>query len=222
MFLSPWTVYFAAFTISLLGMLLGFAFATVCKLSWPKCRTVAFETGTQNVPLCLTIIMLSFPRSFANEALLFPCLYAMASVIYPFTCIFAWNWYKTCNSNQLEKIPMNVAEIEQRQQDDKLIPDAANLPPHVPMTSAWPSMWHSSNELIAYDPELRKSKYFGFISSDATWTDSHCSQHHQATQTLRFLKGIIVDSYIYIKLLEKIPYLYTVILNESFFLRRRN
>nr|XP_002738689.1 PREDICTED: ileal sodium/bile acid cotransporter-like [Saccoglossus kowalevskii] len=50
-------------------------------LSYPKCRTVAFETGIQNTALALTIINLSFSRGFdAFDTMVVPSLHGVATI----------------------------------------------------------------------------------------------------------------------------------------------
>ncbi|XP_014678329.1 PREDICTED: LOW QUALITY PROTEIN: solute carrier family 10 member 6-like, partial [Priapulus caudatus] len=130
MFRAAWSVYVAAFTLSLLGLTFGFTLAAICRLSWPRCRTVSLETAVQNVPLCLTVIMLTFPREFANEALLFPCLYALASLLYPLTLVCVWNayYYGRCRpggkARAHERLPLDdvgAGRLADDNDDDKTL-----------------------------------------------------------------------------------------------------
>lgn len=57
----PGALYAAEFLLPLLGLALGFAAASICRLPYPVRRTVAIEAGIQNVGTALTIITLSFP-----------------------------------------------------------------------------------------------------------------------------------------------------------------
>lgn len=57
----PNALYIAEFLLPLLGLSLGFGFASLFGLPYSIRRTIAIEAGIQNVGTALTIITLSFP-----------------------------------------------------------------------------------------------------------------------------------------------------------------
>lgn len=74
---SPPTIYAAGLGLGLLGFGLGYLGARVAGLDVPGRRAVAFETGIQNSPLALAILVTSFPESTHAQMLWLPLLYAL-------------------------------------------------------------------------------------------------------------------------------------------------
>ena len=71
----------AAAALGAAGMLLGALVARWCGLPVAQRRTVAFETGIQNSPLCFAILITAFPASSQLELLKLPLLYALFILI---------------------------------------------------------------------------------------------------------------------------------------------
>jgi bile acid transporter len=71
------SMYAAAALLGLLGMLLGGVVARLSGLARPQRRTVAFETGIQNSPLCFAILVTAFPQTSQLDLLELPLLYAL-------------------------------------------------------------------------------------------------------------------------------------------------
>ncbi|XP_077988517.1 ileal sodium/bile acid cotransporter-like [Glandiceps talaboti] len=63
MFNTGWEAWVTSATLPLWGFCFGYLISTIFRLKQAKRRTVAFETGCQNVALALTIISLSYPPS---------------------------------------------------------------------------------------------------------------------------------------------------------------
>ncbi|XP_061890334.1 hepatic sodium/bile acid cotransporter [Entelurus aequoreus] len=59
----------------LVGFTFGYVISAVFKLSQPERRTVAMETGCQNIQLCSTILKLAFPPEVIGPLFLFPMVY---------------------------------------------------------------------------------------------------------------------------------------------------
>jgi bile acid transporter len=74
-------IYAAAALLGLAGMLLGSLVGRVFGLAKPQRRTVAFETGIQNSPLCFAIMLGAFPGQSQLQLLLLPLLYALFILI---------------------------------------------------------------------------------------------------------------------------------------------
>lgn len=64
-----------------IGMLLGYLVARWAGLPGPQRRTVSFETGVQNSPLCFAILLTAFPDASQFELLELPLLYALFILI---------------------------------------------------------------------------------------------------------------------------------------------
>ena len=78
---TPWHVFFAAIGLGLIGMLLGFVLARLLKQDPRRSRTIALETGIQNGPLAILIVLLSFKGEMQQQVLLIPVLYSLFIVL---------------------------------------------------------------------------------------------------------------------------------------------
>jgi solute carrier family 10 (sodium/bile acid cotransporter), member 2 len=74
--ISP-RMYGAALALGALGMLLGDLAARLARLPRAQRRTVSFETGIQNSPLCFAILLTAFAGETQSELLKLPMLYAL-------------------------------------------------------------------------------------------------------------------------------------------------
>ena len=74
-----------------LGFGLGYGIARIMRQSHKKCRTVAFETGCQNVALTLTLILLTFSdHPKFGDLVTFPSLYGILQIIDALICVIIW------------------------------------------------------------------------------------------------------------------------------------
>ncbi|XP_072050037.1 ileal sodium/bile acid cotransporter-like [Amphiura filiformis] len=91
MFTSGWKIWFASVTLPFLGFSIGYGMARLLKQSHTICRTVAFETGCQNVALTLTLILMTFSEhpNFA-DLMTFPSLFAIFMLIDALFCMALW------------------------------------------------------------------------------------------------------------------------------------
>jgi bile acid transporter len=71
----------AAALLGSVGMLLGSTVARLSGLPVAQRRTVSFETGIQNSPLCFAILVTAFPSDNQLELLKLPLLYALIVLI---------------------------------------------------------------------------------------------------------------------------------------------
>jgi BASS family bile acid:Na+ symporter len=78
---TPWTVYFAAIGLGLVGMALGYGLSRLLRQDAKRSRTIALETGIQNGPLAVLIVTLSFAGAMQQDILLIPVLYSLFIVI---------------------------------------------------------------------------------------------------------------------------------------------
>lgn len=78
---TPWEVYVTTIGLGLVGIVLGYALATALKLHPRNARTIALETGIQNGPLAIGIVLLTFSGEQANRILVVPALYSLFIVL---------------------------------------------------------------------------------------------------------------------------------------------
>jgi len=79
--LIPFWGYVAAISLGVIGMGLGYVAALFGGLPETQRRSVALETGIQNSPLAIAIILASFPEAHHDEMLRLPLLYALCILI---------------------------------------------------------------------------------------------------------------------------------------------
>jgi BASS family bile acid:Na+ symporter len=71
-------VYLAGILLGPIGFILGYLSARTLGLATPQRRALSLETGVQNVPLGLAIILISFPLEIQSEILVVPIFYGVA------------------------------------------------------------------------------------------------------------------------------------------------
>lgn len=78
---TPWAVYVAAVGLGIVGMLLGFGLARLFRQDPVRSRTIALETGIQNGPLAVLIVLLTFAGEQQQQVMLIPVLYSLFIVL---------------------------------------------------------------------------------------------------------------------------------------------
>lgn len=78
---TPWQVYVGSIGLGLVGFLVGYLFARAVKQDPRRARTIALETGIQNGPLGVLIVLLTFEGTKQQEVLLIPVLYSLFIVL---------------------------------------------------------------------------------------------------------------------------------------------
>ncbi|MEM7214767.1 MAG: bile acid:sodium symporter [Pseudomonadota bacterium] len=73
--------YVASIGLGLIGITIGYFFATGLKLHPRNARTVALETGIQNGPLAIAIIVFTFPEAQQQAIVAVPALYSLFIVL---------------------------------------------------------------------------------------------------------------------------------------------
>ncbi|MEQ9260136.1 MAG: bile acid:sodium symporter family protein [Roseovarius sp.] len=96
------STYFAAIMLGVCGILIGYGFAKLLRLHPRNARTVALETGIQNAPLAIAIIVLTFPAEDQQSIIAVGALYSLFIVMTStaFTLIF-----RRANAAAEQKIP---------------------------------------------------------------------------------------------------------------------
>ena len=78
---TPAAVYSAAIGVGLIGMALGYGLARGLRQDTRRARTIALETGIQNGPLGVLIVVLTFEGEMQQHVLLIPVLYSLFIVL---------------------------------------------------------------------------------------------------------------------------------------------
>ncbi|TVP79787.1 MAG: transporter [Puniceicoccaceae bacterium] len=73
---TPWTLYAAAISLSLIGFAFGYGFAALWRVEPRQQRAISLETGIQNGPIAFAIILLSFEEPLRSQMLWLPILYS--------------------------------------------------------------------------------------------------------------------------------------------------
>jgi bile acid transporter len=100
---TPWQVYLVAICLGLFGITISYLIARGIRLHPMNARTVALETGIQNGPLAIAIVILTFGGSPAlPQVLLVPALYSLFIVI---VATFVTFYFRRANVAEEQKIP---------------------------------------------------------------------------------------------------------------------
>lgn len=78
---TPWEVYVAAIGLGVVGMMLGYLLSKGLRQDGRRSRTIALETGIQNGPLAVLIVLLTFSGEMQQQVLLIPVLYSLFIVL---------------------------------------------------------------------------------------------------------------------------------------------
>jgi bile acid transporter len=101
--ITPWQVYLVAIILGFLGITIAYLIAKGVKLHPMNARTVGLETGIQNGPLAIAIVLLSFSGSpVLGELLIVPALYSLFIVI---VATFVTFYFRRANLAEEQKIP---------------------------------------------------------------------------------------------------------------------
>jgi bile acid transporter len=100
---TPWQIYLVAICLGLFGITIAFLLARAIRLHPMNARTVALETGIQNGPLAIAIVILSFGGSpQLPQVLLVPALYSLFIVIVATVVTF---YFRRANLAEEQRIP---------------------------------------------------------------------------------------------------------------------
>jgi bile acid transporter len=100
---TTWQVYLVAVGLGLVGITLAYLFAKALRIHPMNARTVALETGIQNGPLAIAIILVTFRGDpDIDQILLVPALYSLFIVI---VATFVTFFFRRANVAEEQKIP---------------------------------------------------------------------------------------------------------------------
>ncbi len=99
-------VYTASIGLGLAGFLLGYALSRTLRQDSRRSRTIALETGIQNGPLAVLIVLLTFKGPQQQEVLLVPVLYSLFIVL---TSAAVTVWFRRITTR--EELARDAAKI---------------------------------------------------------------------------------------------------------------
>lgn len=99
---TPLQVYISAIFLGLIGIFFGYQFAKLLKIHPRSARTISLETGIQNGPLAITIVLLSFGAKEVDSVVLLPVLYSLFIVI---SSTFITLYFRRANTSEEQRIP---------------------------------------------------------------------------------------------------------------------
>ena len=100
---TPWQTYTVAIGLGLFGIAIAYAIARAIRLHPSNARTIGLETGIQNGPLAIAIVLLTFSGSpDIGLILIVPALYSLFIVIVSTVVTF---YFRRANVAEEQKIP---------------------------------------------------------------------------------------------------------------------
>jgi BASS family bile acid:Na+ symporter len=100
---TQWPTYVVAIGLGVVGIFSAYGIARLIKLHPMNARTVGLETGIQNGPLAIAVIIAVYEDTgFVDEILLIPALYSLFIVIVSTLVTF---WFRRANVAEEQKIP---------------------------------------------------------------------------------------------------------------------
>ncbi len=100
---TEWPVYAVAIGLGLVGIFSAYSIARLIRLHPMNARTVGLETGIQNAPLAIAVIVAIYlDTDHVDEILLIPALYSLFIVIISTLVTF---WFRRANLAEEQKIP---------------------------------------------------------------------------------------------------------------------
>jgi BASS family bile acid:Na+ symporter len=100
---TQWPTYLVAIGLGVVGIFSAYGIARLIRLHPMNARTVGLETGIQNGPLAIAVIIAIYlDTNFVDEILLIPALYSLFIVIVSTLVTF---WFRRANLAEEQKIP---------------------------------------------------------------------------------------------------------------------
>lgn len=99
---TPGSVFLAAIALGLVGFLCGYGLSRLLRLHPRNARTIALETGIQNGPLAVALVVLTFAGTEQQEILAVPVLYSLFIVI---TSSILTLWFRRIDARSQTPLP---------------------------------------------------------------------------------------------------------------------
>ncbi|KAE8630981.1 hypothetical protein XENTR_v10001041 [Xenopus tropicalis] len=104
------SILLIAIIYPLLGYISGFGLAVIVQQPWKRCRTIALETGAQNVHLSSTVLQLSFTPKQLVQMFTFPMIYASFQLLNGMLLVAVYQLYKRKYCCRTTEISENQSE----------------------------------------------------------------------------------------------------------------
>lgn len=102
---TPASVFFAAIALGLFGFLCGYVLSRLLRLHPRDARTVGLETGIQNGPLAVALVVLTFAGTQQQEILAIPVLYSLFIVISSSVLTL---WFRRIDARSQQTLPKSL------------------------------------------------------------------------------------------------------------------
>jgi len=102
---TPGSVFFAAIALGLCGFLFGYGLSRLLRQTPRDARTVSLETGIQNGPLAVALVVLTFAGTQQQEILAIPVLYSLFIVITSSLLTF---WFRRIDARSQQMMPKSL------------------------------------------------------------------------------------------------------------------
>jgi BASS family bile acid:Na+ symporter len=99
---TPPSVFVGAIALGLMGFLFGYGLSVFLRLHPRDARTIALETGIQNGPLAVALVVLAFASTEQQEILAVPVLYSLFIVI---TSSLLTLWFRRIDARSQQALP---------------------------------------------------------------------------------------------------------------------
>lgn len=99
---TPASVFLGAIALGVLGFACGYGLSVLLRQTPRNARTVALETGIQNGPLAVALVVLTFASAEQQEILAVPVLYSLFIVISSSLLTF---WFRRIDARSQQALP---------------------------------------------------------------------------------------------------------------------
>ena len=96
------------------GYIFGGVIAAILRQPWVRVKTIALETGMQNVGVAFIMMMMSFPQPLGDIAMLAPAASAMMTPIPPMLITIPYLIHKRCTRDYDVVPALTDGEVEVR------------------------------------------------------------------------------------------------------------
>ncbi|XP_060792588.1 sodium-dependent organic anion transporter-like [Neoarius graeffei] len=99
----------------LIGTFAGFLISICLRQPWNRCRTIAMETGAQNMQICGTVLQLFLPPQQLSKVIILPLMYSCFQLLTGVLLVIAFQIYKR---TQCRNYFLTSEEKGQREEND--------------------------------------------------------------------------------------------------------
>ncbi|CAM1310931.1 Uncharacterised protein r2_g2132 [Pycnogonum litorale] len=115
---ASWKVWVAAWLLPSLSTGLGYAAAYLFRQSHQRCRTIAFETGSQNIPLTMAVLLLTFSGKDQSRTMPIPFIYSMTIFTVLTTCTLIARYFVKDTDMPID-VTIDVEQVQNKPEKEK-------------------------------------------------------------------------------------------------------